>query len=79
MSHPDATPLLQPTWTTQPPAAADEHPMRCPARLSFSVLGSDHTHECIQPARRPEVVEGLPEHKCHCGCTWTERVEEATW
>lgn len=54
------------------PAPAAEHPVRCPARLSFAIVG-DHTHECIHPARRPDGVVGVPEHKCHCGTTWTER------
>jgi hypothetical protein len=35
-------------------------------------LASDHTHECIHPAKRPDGVIGVLEHTCHCGATWTE-------
>lgn len=50
-----------------------EHPVRCPARLSmFAFVRGDHTHECIHPAMRPDSVEGLIEHQCQCGATWTD-------
>lgn len=71
-THPDATPLPQPDWMIQPPTPATEHPVRCPARLSFVFAVGDHTHECIHPAKRPADVVGVLEHKCHCGATWTE-------
>lgn len=78
MSHPSTQPLHEPTWTIQPPKPADEHPVRCPARLSVFAFvldpnSSAHTHECIHPAKRPISIEGLLVHLCHCGATWTER------
>lgn len=54
-----------------------EHPVRCPATFLGLTIGGvpvgDHVHECAHPAKLPDGVVGILEHRCrHCGCTWTE-------
>ncbi len=59
--------------TGQPhPLTVTEHPIRCAAVLDAPLHPTQHVHACVYPAKRPEGVVGLLEHRCHCGATWTE-------
>lgn len=57
-----------------------EHPVLCPATAQGPIVNGipvgDHAHECGHPAKRPDGVIGILEHRCrHCGCTWTESTQ----
>lgn len=56
---------------------ADTHTVVCGEQFP-PLFGASHTHTCVRPARRPSrTATGRPEHKCHCGMTWTEHIRAA--
>jgi hypothetical protein len=50
------------------------HLMLCPETAPAPIVDGQpdvHEHRCIHPAQIPADVDGIPEHQCECGATWT--------
>lgn len=78
-SQPGQLPKLPVGPVAPPPPPAGypkltEHPVRCPATMQTE-LDAEHIHECVHPAKRPDGVVGILEHRCNCGCTWSETTQ----